>query len=87
MSSPLSVITPLGARALHVTGLLRAVRGVGLRLTVFQWQRTQELRSGKVTLWDHQFELPHRHLEGDGVIQPSAQMGTETHRLHLAGNG
>ena len=30
---------------------------------VFQWEKAQELRSGKYTLWDHCFELPHEHLE------------------------
>ena len=30
---------------------------------VLDWEKIQELRSGKVTLWDHCFELPHKHLE------------------------
>src|SRR5215210_7225256 len=29
------------------------------------WEKAQELRSGKVTLWDHCFELPGKHLEAD----------------------
>ena len=33
------------------------------------WERAQEVRSGKVTLWDHSFELPHKHLEADQKIQ------------------
>lgn len=27
------------------------------------WEKTQEVRSGKVTLWDHTFEIPHKHLD------------------------
>ena len=42
-------------------------RGPHLRLGA----RSQELRSGKVTLWDHCFELPHKHLEADKTIQDS----------------
>jgi hypothetical protein len=26
------------------------------------WEKVQELRSGKHTLWDHCFEFPHQHL-------------------------
>ena len=29
------------------------------------WEKVQEVRSGKVTLWDHCFELPGKHLEAD----------------------
>ena len=29
------------------------------------WEKAQELRSSKVTLWDHCFELPHKHLEAE----------------------
>jgi type VI secretion system secreted protein VgrG len=54
--------------------------------TVFDWDKSQELRSGKVTLWDHQFELPDSHLEGTAAIQESVRAGTVVHRLHLAGN-
>lgn len=30
---------------------------------VRHWAMTQTLRSGRVTLWDHTFEIPHKHLE------------------------
>ena len=32
-----------------------------MRITA--WEKTQELRSGEYTLWDHCFELPGKHLE------------------------
>ena len=53
---------------------------------VFQWEKLQELRSGKVTLWDHCFELPHKNLEGRKIIQDSVAVGTVTHKLKVAGN-
>ena len=32
-----------------------------MRITA--WEKSQELRSGEYTLWDHCFELPGKHLE------------------------
>ena len=49
-------------------------------------RRCQELRSGKVTLWDHCFELPHKHLEADQKIQEAVAAGTVTHKLKVDGN-
>jgi type VI secretion system secreted protein VgrG len=47
------------------------------------WEKVQELRSGKVTLWDHCFELPHKHLEADKIIMDSVAAGTVTHKLKI----
>jgi type VI secretion system secreted protein VgrG len=47
------------------------------------WEKTQDLRSMKVTLWDHCFELPHKHLEAEKQIQDSVQVGTVSHKLKL----
>jgi type VI secretion system secreted protein VgrG len=55
-------------------------------LLVSDWLKTQSLSSGLVTLWDHSFELPHDHLEGDATIQESAVAGQVTHALHLGAN-
>lgn len=52
---------------------------------VFHWNKTQELRSGKYTLWDHCFELPHKHLEASKTIQSSVQVGKVTHNLTAGG--
>src|SRR5437870_7815888 len=30
---------------------------------VIEWHKAQEMRSGKYTLWDHNFELTYKHLE------------------------
>ncbi len=53
---------------------------------VYTWEKTQEMRSGKVTLWDHHFELPHKHLEAEEPIVASATAGTVTHKLRVGGN-
>jgi type VI secretion system secreted protein VgrG len=53
---------------------------------VFGWEKTQELRSGKVTLRDYEFELPQSPIEASATIQESVQVGQVTHRLALGGN-
>lgn len=53
---------------------------------VFQWQKSQELRSGKYTLWDHTFELPHKHLQASETILGSVQAGKVAHKLAVGGN-
>lgn len=50
---------------------------------IHSWSRMQEVRAGKVTLWDHCFELPHKHLEADKTIVESVQAGKATHNLKL----
>ena len=50
------------------------------------WAKTQELRSGKYTLWDHCFELPHQHLEAMQKIQASVAVGQVSHQLHVDNN-
>jgi type VI secretion system secreted protein VgrG len=32
---------------------------------IFEWEKSQELDTARITLWDHQFELPHNHLEAE----------------------
>jgi type VI secretion system secreted protein VgrG len=53
---------------------------------VYAWEKHQEMRSGKVTLWDHTFEVPHKHLEAEEPILSSVQVGTVTHKLKVGGN-
>ena len=50
------------------------------------WEKAQELRSSKVTLWDHCFELPHKHLEGTASILASVAAGKSSHKLALGAN-
>ncbi len=53
---------------------------------IWAWEKTQEIRSGKVTLWDHHFEVPHKHLEAEEPIISSVAAGAVTHKLQLGGN-
>ncbi len=54
--------------------------------TVFDWEKSQEVRSGRVTLWDNDFTLPGDHLEGDAVTQDAVRVGAVTHHLRVGGN-
>ncbi len=53
---------------------------------VLTWEKTQELRSGRYLLWDHNFELPHKHLEADNQIVDSVSAGQVTHKLRIGNN-
>ncbi len=53
---------------------------------VIAWEKAQELRSSKVTLWDHCFELPHKHLEAESQIQGAVAAGKSSHKLKLGAN-
>jgi type VI secretion system secreted protein VgrG len=54
--------------------------------TVFDWETIQELRSGKVTLRDHTFELPDDNLEVHAATQDAVRVGTVVHHLSVGGN-
>jgi type VI secretion system secreted protein VgrG len=53
---------------------------------ITRWEKLQELRSGKYTLWDHCFELPHKHLEAEKTVLESLSAGKVTHKLKVGGN-
>ncbi len=53
---------------------------------VFDWTKGQEIRSGKFTAWDHNFEMPDKNLEADKTITDSVTVGTVTHKLKVANN-
>src|SRR6185369_5975679 len=53
---------------------------------VWYWEKTLDLRSGKVTLWDHNFELPYKHLEATRSVQESVTLGRTTHKVKTGGN-
>jgi type VI secretion system secreted protein VgrG len=52
-----------------------------------KWEKVQELRSGKLTLWDHCFELPHQKLDATKTILPSVEVGEVNHKLQVGNNG
>ena len=61
--------------------------GVRAEDRVSEWLKTQELRSGKYTLWDTCFELPGQNLQASQPIIATVQAGTITHKLQVGGNG
>ncbi len=50
---------------------------------IYRWEKTQELRSGKYTLWDYNFELPNHNLEAIETIQNETAIGTVQHQLEI----
>jgi type VI secretion system secreted protein VgrG len=54
---------------------------------IYHLSKTQEVTSGKFTLWDHNFELPHKHLEADKPITDTVQVGKVAHSLKVGDNG
>ena len=48
--------------------------------------KIQEQTSGKFTLWDHSFELPHQHLETEKPITDSVTIGKVSHKLTVGDN-
>ena len=53
---------------------------------IHDWQKTQELRPGKYVLWDHSFELPHKHLEAEKTTLDAITVGTVSHKLKVGEN-
>jgi type VI secretion system secreted protein VgrG len=53
---------------------------------ILGWEKSQEIRPGKYTLWDHCFELPHKHLEAEQAIVDKIQVGKINHPLKVGGN-
>ncbi|MGH9748324.1 MAG: type VI secretion system Vgr family protein, partial [Candidatus Polarisedimenticolia bacterium] len=54
--------------------------------SIATWEKAQEVRSGKYTLRDYNFELPGQTLEESATIQQSVQVGPVVHSLGVAGN-
>jgi type VI secretion system secreted protein VgrG len=48
---------------------------------IFEWRKTQALRSAKYSLWDHTFQQPTQNLEAKESMMASVQAGTVTHQL------
>ena len=60
--------------------------GANDEYVIYDLTKTQEVTSGKFTLWDHTFELPHKHLEADKPITDSIQVGKVSHTLKVGDN-
>lgn len=53
---------------------------------VREWTKSQEVRSGKYTLWDHHFELTGQNLESQRSITPNVTAGKVEHKLTVGNN-
>ena len=52
---------------------------------ILSWEKSQELRAGKVTLRDHEFQLPGDPLEATASLPESVRAGQVEHRLRVPG--
>jgi type VI secretion system secreted protein VgrG len=50
---------------------------------ISRWQKRQQLRSMKVTLRDHHFQMPRESLEAAQEIQQEVEVGKVTHKLRV----
>lgn len=76
---------------LNVEGQTKAIYddeegAVATDMRVTNWEKSQELRSGEYTLWDHSFELPGNHLEAKKTLTEEVQIGTVSHKLRVGVN-
>jgi type VI secretion system secreted protein VgrG len=53
---------------------------------VHEWVKTQEIRSGKCTSRDYNFETPQASLEASSTIKDTVMAGSAKHKLQIAGN-
>jgi type VI secretion system secreted protein VgrG len=60
--------------------------GVREDVRILGWEKSQELRAGECTLWDHSFELPTKNLEARQKTVESVTVGKVTHKLKAGGN-
>ncbi|WZP00786.1 type VI secretion system tip protein TssI/VgrG [Isosphaeraceae bacterium EP7] len=54
---------------------------------IVAWEQGQQLRSGQVTLFDHHWQRPHQHLEGNSSSPPPVVVGKHTHPQSVGNNG
>ena len=64
----------------------RVSGGTRKEMRVTAWEKSQELCSGKYTLWDHCFELPDTQFEAVRPVKGSVAVGQVTHHLKVGGN-
>jgi type VI secretion system secreted protein VgrG len=60
--------------------------GVREEERIASWRKAQRWGSGKYTLWDHHFELPHKKLDAEQIVMDTVQAGKISHKLKLSGN-
>jgi type VI secretion system secreted protein VgrG len=60
--------------------------GVREEMRISTWEKTQEMRAGAYTLWDHCFELPGKNLEAKEKSIGTITVGKASHDLNVGGN-
>lgn len=83
------VNTPQGSTNLPGPGTIefQVDEAAGRRLDVIHsWEKVQEFRSGKSTLWDHCFEVPGSKLDASAQIIQSVQVGRVEHPMKIGNN-
>jgi type VI secretion system secreted protein VgrG len=50
------------------------------------WEKAQDLRSGKATLWDYEFQMPDKNCMATSPVPATLEAGTITHKLSVGGN-
>jgi type VI secretion system secreted protein VgrG len=60
--------------------------GVWEDMRIRDWEKSQELRSTKYTVWDHSFELPGKHLDESVRTMVEVNAGSISHKLSLLDN-
>jgi type VI secretion system secreted protein VgrG len=55
-------------------------------MRVWSWEKSQELRGGKYTVWDHHFELPDKNLEAQQFPWNGIPAGKVSHQFKLGCN-
>ena len=60
--------------------------GTRFEQRIYEWRKTQRWDSGKFTLRDYCFQVPHKHLEAFQDILPTVRVGSVEHSLSLKQN-
>ncbi len=55
-------------------------------IRIRDWEKSQEVRSSKYTVWDHSFELPGKHLDESVRTMAEVNAGSISHKLSLLDN-
>jgi type VI secretion system secreted protein VgrG len=84
------VVTDLGNKHEPVPGqssvvFEEIVGGLRPDMRIVGWEKTQELRSSKYTVWDHCFELPGQHLDESVETIDQVKAGKVAHKFDLSG--
>jgi type VI secretion system secreted protein VgrG len=59
---------------------------VNVEERVHEWVKTQEIRSGKYSNRDYNFETPQNDLDASATTKDTVMAGTAKHKLQVAGN-